>query len=262
MTKFLCQSLCALLLVSSTLAHWKYDRLILNGQIMGSQYQYIRRNNNSNGHINDVSSTDMRCNRGASASPDTQTLTVAAGSDIGFTIAKHFGHPGPQQVYISKAPGSVSEYDGSGGWARIYSLTTASAASDMSGNYYKSNTTKDSLKWASRQMDSFMFTLPSETPPGEYLLRAEGIALHAAHKDAQAQFYISCGQIKVIGNGTGTPGPLVTIPGWYAKTDPGVLIPTFWEKLKSYKTPGPALWPADVKEQHVLRTLPERLHSD
>ena len=40
----------------------------------------------------------------------------------------------------------------------------------------------EGLVWAIRHKNSFLFTLPAETPPGEYLLRAEGIALHAAHK--------------------------------------------------------------------------------
>ena len=43
----------------------------------------------------------------------------------------------------------------------------------------------------------------------------EHIALHSASGFQGAQFYISCSQINVSGGGSGTPGPLVSIPGVY-----------------------------------------------
>lgn len=43
----------------------------------------------------------------------------------------------------------------------------------------------------------------------------EAIALHAASTFGGAQFYISCGQVQVNNGGSGTPGPLVAIPGVY-----------------------------------------------
>lgn len=43
----------------------------------------------------------------------------------------------------------------------------------------------------------------------------ESIALHVASTFGGAQFYISCGQVEVTGGGSGTPGPLVAIPGVY-----------------------------------------------
>ena len=48
-----------------------------------------------------------------------------------------------------------------------------------------------------------------------YLVRMEAIALHVASTYGGAQFYISCGQIEVTNGGSGTPGPLVAIPGVY-----------------------------------------------
>ena len=41
------------------------------------------------------------------------------------------------------------------------------------------------------------------------------IALHVAETYGGAQFYIGCAQINVEGGGSGTPGPLVSIPGLY-----------------------------------------------
>lgn len=39
------------------------------------------------------------------------------------------------------------------------------------------------------------FTIPAATPPGDYLVRFEHIALHSAGVMKGAQFYIACGQI-------------------------------------------------------------------
>ncbi|KAF2659672.1 lytic polysaccharide monooxygenase [Lophiostoma macrostomum CBS 122681] len=229
---------------STALAHWNYDRIIVNGQIIGEPYQYIRRSNNSNSPLQNVNSTSMRCNMGGASGATTQTYTVAAGSRLGFAVADTFGHPGPQQVYLSKAPGLASEYDGSGDWAKIYTLTYSLNASLYSGDGI--------LKWATHRAQTFNFELPAATPPGEYLLRAEGLALHAAHKPNDAQFYVACAQIRVEGNGTGIPGPTIKFPGGYWWNDTGVLLPEFWSLIKNYTSPGPRLWPEGTREGHVL----------
>lgn len=41
------------------------------------------------------------------------------------------------------------------------------------------------------------------------------IALHVASSYGGAQFYLSCAQINVENGGSGTPSPLVSIPGVY-----------------------------------------------
>ncbi|KAF2181895.1 lytic polysaccharide monooxygenase, partial [Zopfia rhizophila CBS 207.26] len=229
--------------VSTALAHWNYDRLIVNGQIVGEPYQYIRRTNNSNAPIQNVNSTDMRCNSGGAFGNTTQTYTVQAGDELGFGISETFGHPGPQQVYLSKAPGAAADYDGSGEWARIYSLTTSNSSVGKDGT----------VIWATHKAHSFLFRLPASTPPGEYLLRSEGLALHAAHKKDNIQFYIACAQIKVTGaeGGSGSLGPLVKFPGAYMWDTPGVFTPVFWSFLMNYTAPGPALWPNGTQEQHA-----------
>lgn len=67
-------------------------------------------------------------------------------------------------------------------------------------------------------------TIPKNTPSGDYLLRIEHIALHGASQVNGAQFYISCAQITVTGGGSGTPAPLVSFPGAYKNTDPGIKV--------------------------------------
>ncbi|KAI1272425.1 glycosyl hydrolase family 61-domain-containing protein [Xylaria sp. FL0933] len=287
-------SLAALLATASSPvdAHWTYNRLIVNGDVVGEPYQYIRQPQNGNVFLSDVNSTDMRCNVGCSSGlPDnTQTATVRAGDTLGFGIADTFGHPGIQQVYLSRAPdlppsshpssnssaSAAAVYDGSSGWARIYSLTTTPTQPNGTGTTGKNSFAEaqpGAVDWATHGLHTFLFPLPAETPAGEYLLRAEGMAVHAAHKRGGAQFYVSCAQIRVVegrrkstsrrrgsdsrssGDGSAVLGPLVSIPGVYRGDEPGVLLPQFWSALTRYTTPGPALWPPGTKEMHVAEHL-------
>lgn len=58
--------------------------------------------------------------------------------------------------------------------------------------------------------------IPECIEPGQYLLRAEMIALHGASNYPGAQFYMECAQINVVG-GTGAKTPsTVSFPGAYA----------------------------------------------
>jgi hypothetical protein len=52
---------------SSVFAHLNYDRIIVNGQIVGEPYQYVRKTSNSNSPLQNVNSTEMRCNSGGSS---------------------------------------------------------------------------------------------------------------------------------------------------------------------------------------------------
>lgn len=52
------------------------------------------------------------------------------------------------------------------------------------------------------------------------------IALHVATTVGGAEFYPSCTQVRIGGNGTGTPDSTVSFPGAYSDTDPGIFDPT------------------------------------
>lgn len=75
---------------------------------------------------------------------------------------------------------------------------------------------------------SLGFTIPKATPTGDYIARIEHIGLHSAAQTNGAQFYLSCAQITVTGGGSGTPGPLVSFPGAYKATDPGILFQIYY----------------------------------
>lgn len=81
--------------------------------------------------------------------------------------------------------------------------------------------------------------IPSNLAAGDYLLRAEAIALHAAGSLGGAQLYMTCYQLTVTGGGSVVPSG-VLFPGAYKATDPGIEI-NIYQNLNSYVAPGPAV---------------------
>ncbi|KAF2837970.1 lytic polysaccharide monooxygenase [Patellaria atrata CBS 101060] len=229
-------SLLALLAASLAEGHYIFSHLIVNGKAVGGEYTYIRKNSNTympsfTDEI--VNSPDLRCNKGARPGGSTQTYSVNAGDKIGFKLDynEFIEHPGPGFVYMSKAPGAVSTYDGSGDWFKVYETGLCNA-----------NSPGQDGSWCSWQKDRLEFTIPKTVPPGEYLVRVEHIGLHEAFK-GRAQFYMECAQLKISGSGGGNPSPLVKIPGIYSANDPGIKFDK-WNNPKpnSYVMPGPKVW--------------------
>lgn len=82
--------------------------------------------------------------------------------------------------------------------------------------------------------------IPSCIASGEYLVRVEHIGLHGAATEGGAQFYVACAQVSVSGGGSTIPTGLVSFPGAYKSTDPGILFQLYWPTPTSYTNPGPA----------------------
>lgn len=228
---------CVAAYATTALAHYNFEKLIVNDNVTGA-YEYVRQTTNSNSPVTDVTSQDFICNAGgldADIMAKTSTYTVQAGDNVGFTINSNIGHPGPLHVYMSKAPDSTTAkaYKGAGDWFKVYSLTTSSI-------------TDAGLQWATYVdggINNFTFTLPTDLAAGEYLMRAEHIALHGASTKGGAQFYLGCAQLKVEGSGTGTPTDTVSIPGVYDGTEPGILLNIYYPAPTNYTDPGPVTWP-------------------
>jgi cellulase len=134
-------------------------------------------------------------------------------------------------VYLSKVTDSATA-DGSAPFFKIFQDTWAKKSSGSSGSddYWG---TKD-LNTNCGKMD---FKIPAGLAPGDYLLRAEAIALHAASSPGGAQFYMTCYQITVTGSGSSSPSGSV-FPGAYKSTDPGIQI-NIYQNLATYVAPGP-----------------------
>ncbi|KAF8728398.1 hypothetical protein AX14_006699 [Amanita brunnescens Koide BX004] len=86
-------------------------------------------------------------------------------------------------------------------------------------------------------------TIPSNLAPGNYMVRHEIIALQLAVSVGGAEFYPSCSQIQVGGSQTGKPqqSDLVTFPGGYTDTEPGIYDPNVYNPGAQYTFPGPPI---------------------
>lgn len=223
-----------LALASVATAHYDFEALVYNGNQTASWY-YVRQWNNyvTLDPVTDVTSTDIRCNVGASTVSAPGTLTVSAGSQLGWYVTPAIYHAGPLLAYMAKVPSgkTAATWDGSGTvWFKIYQDGQPSGMGTSN------------LQWSNYNKAQVSFTIPSSTPPGDYLFRVEQIGLHVAQTSGAAQFFLSCGQITVTGSGKGTPGPLVAFPGAYKATDPGILINIYYPYVTNYVNPGPAVW--------------------
>lgn len=234
--KGICSAAAVAALLQAASAHYIFSNLIVDGNYTGT-YEYVRKNTNNNSPLTDPTSTDFRCNTGAQGNAaSTKTYSVAAGSTVGMGVG--FGgsiiHPGPLLVYLSKAPEgtTAASYDGSGKWFKIHELGTSVINST-------------GMFWETTNKANFTWTLPADTPPGDYLMRTEHIALHQAESVGGAQFYMECAQLSVTGgSASATPSPTAEIPGMYKGTDPGIEINIYYPIPQSYDFPGPAVWPA------------------
>ncbi|CAG9946820.1 unnamed protein product [Clonostachys rosea f. rosea IK726] len=175
-----------------------------------------------NGPIEDVTSDSLACNGPPNpTTPTNLVINVNAGDTVTAVWRYMLSSTGtaPNDIMDSTHKGPVSAYlkkedglDSSGEWA----------------------TTK-----VINGQGLHKITIPKCIESGQYLLRAEMLALHSATGYPGAQFYQECAQINVIG-GTGTGKPsTVSIPGAYKSTDPGVTINIYWPPVTSYTIPGP-----------------------
>ncbi|KAI2634462.1 glycoside hydrolase [Xylaria nigripes] len=210
------------LAASTASAHYIFQRFTADTTQYGV-YQYIRKNTNMNSPVTDLASNDLRCNVGATGA-GTETIELTAGEPFTFTADIAVYHQGPISMYMSKAPGAASDYDGSGDWFKIHDI----------GPDFSSGT----AVWDLEQSYSYM--IPACIEDGDYLLRIQQLAIHNPWPAGIPQFYISCAQVTVTG-GSGTAAPeYASIPGAFKDTDPGYTVNIYNPSFTNYTTPGPA----------------------
>ncbi|KAG9022021.1 Esterase/lipase/thioesterase [Tulasnella sp. JGI-2019a] len=192
----------------------------------------ITRHVPDDGPVLDWTSKDLMCNVGAEDAQwrTTHTAAVDAGSDMSFTWNTWpADHLGPVTTYMANCGGNCTDFDGTGNvWFKIDELGL------VSGNTYTG-------VWASLLLGqhgaTWTVTIPAGLTPGNYLIRHEILALHAAHAP---QFYPSCAQLVVSGSGTSSPSSdeLVAIPGIYSD-NLSTQIDIWTNPASSYPIAGP-----------------------
>ncbi|OAL52844.1 hypothetical protein IQ07DRAFT_533298, partial [Pyrenochaeta sp. DS3sAY3a] len=220
-------------------AHATWQQLWKNGEDLQSTCARLPP---SNSPIEDYTSTALQCNVNPAAA--SGKCSFAAGDTVTIEMHQHNdrectkegiggAHWGPVLAYLGKVEDAASA-DGSGEFFKIYQngWKKNPAASQGDNDFWG---TKD-LNYNCGKLD---FEIPSNIAPGDYLLRAEAIALHAASSGGGAQHYVTCYQLTVTGSGTLVPKG-VTFPEAYSKTGPGLGF-SIHTNMDSYPMPGPAL---------------------
>ncbi|KAG8829722.1 hypothetical protein FRC18_009091 [Serendipita sp. 400] len=219
--------------IANVAAHATFQQMWVNGVDQGSYCVRLPVNNNP---VTSVTSNDIACNAGAAASANL--CSVKPGDKITVEMHQQPGsrtctqeaiggaHYGPLIVYMAAVSNAKTAVGSDAGWFKVSEIGLVS----NNPNYYGSQVLNNNC-------GHYTFTLPA-VKPGNYLLRAEVIALHVASSVGGAQFYMSCFQLNVTGSGTGSPST-VKLPGAYGASDPGILY-TLWMSSKSYTIPGPS----------------------
>ncbi|KAF5373265.1 hypothetical protein D9615_007473 [Tricholomella constricta] len=222
--------------IAAATAHATVYGAWINGVFQGDgRNTYIRSPPNNN-PVKDLKSSAMACNVNNRVVP--KTLSVKSGDKFTFEwyhssrnddiIAS--SHKGPVQVYI--APASSN---GQGAvWTKLFH------------DSYSGNWGVDRLI-SSRGQHSVI--IPN-VPAGDYLLRAEIVALHEAdslytqNPIRGVQLYMSCAQIKVTSSGSQSLPGGTSFPGSYVDSTPGIQW-NIYDPMKNpsqYVTPGPSVW--------------------
>ncbi|KAH7090918.1 cellulose-growth-specific protein [Auriculariales sp. MPI-PUGE-AT-0066] len=239
-------ALCSLLYATGVLAHGGVLSYSIDGTIYNGFKPYntptgqstIQRVWNKYDPIQDVTLSTVACNDDGTSVTDQLTAPIAAGKKItGYWNVPWPHNTGPMLAYLAQCPtsGCTGVSPNSLKWFKIAHEGLISG-------------TVNSGVWASGNMiannNSWAVTIPSTVPSGYYLFRMETIALHSM----PAQNYPECAQIQITGGGSVSPasGILVSFPGAYVQTDPGLTIDIYGEASKTqttYVIPGPALYP-------------------
>ncbi|KAF1924513.1 carbohydrate-binding module family 1 protein [Didymella exigua CBS 183.55] len=236
-------------------AHATWQQLWKNGEDLESTCARLPP---SNSPIEDYTSTALQCNVSPAAA--SGKCGFAAGDTVTIEMHQHNtrlcteegiggAHWGPVLAYMSKVDDAATA-DGSSEFFKVYENTWKKAPGSTQGdNDYWG--TKD-LNYNCGKLD---FTIPEDIAPGDYLLRAEAIALHAASSSGGAQHYVTCYQVTVTGDGTATPAG-VKFPEAYSKTGSGLGF-SIHQDMSEYPAPGPALYARGTKVDPQLLTFGE-----
>ncbi|KAI0004376.1 glycoside hydrolase family 61 protein [Xylariaceae sp. FL0662B] len=204
-------------------AHCIFQEVSVNGQKQGSLVGL--RAPSDNNPVYDVTSQDIICQKQGTTSD--KVIDVQPGDELGAYFGHVIGgaqfandpdnpiaksHKGPVTVWLAKVDNAATASKTGLEWFKIWEDTFDTS----------------SKQWGVDQMIAnqgwVKFDMPQCIAPGDYLMRVEILALHSAKNNMQAQFYMSCAQLKVGGSGTFSPSQTFSFPGAYKQNDPSILI--------------------------------------
>ena len=120
------------------------------------QWVNVRRTNNYNTQapVTDFTSPDLRCYDSQTDATAT-TIQVEAGSQMGIMSDGTIYHPGVVNVYMAKAPNSVSGWAGDGAvWFKVYQISAVTNGGT-------------SITFPAEGVPGVTFTVPKQLPSGQ-----------------------------------------------------------------------------------------------
>lgn len=228
----------ALALAHGAAAHYRFTQVSAGGVTTSDAIRLPA----TNSPIRNIELPEATCNSNAVA---TQTIEVAAGSEITFIPDTSLFHPGTGAIYLGQAPSgtTASAWDGKGqSWFKIAEW----------------GATFNPFKFVLQDAKSMSATIPADIPAGEYLARVEHIAFHIA---GSHELYVSCAQIKVTGGGSANPAK-VSIPGYVSADDANLSKNMYYPEPTEWNIVGPAVFgsgssPAPTTTTPEPTTVPE-----
>lgn len=175
---------------------------------------------------------DIICHR--SAKPAVGHAVVAAGDKISlqWLVPWPDSHHGPVIDYLANCNGPCETVDKT--TLEFFKIDGAGWVSGGNPGLWATDTlVQNNSTW--------LVQIPTNIAPGNYVLRHEIIALHAAGSTNGAQAYPQCINLQITGSGSSKPSG---VPGTqlYKSTDPGILFNIYTSPI-SYTVPGPTLIP-------------------
>ncbi|RKU39733.1 hypothetical protein DL546_000684 [Coniochaeta pulveracea] len=180
--------------LSLSAAHTIFVQLVANGQT--NPVSYGIRDPSYDGPITDVTSNNLACNGGPNpTTPSDKIIQVTAGTNVtavwrhtltsGANDVMDAGHKGPVMAYLKKVTDARTDTGIGGGWFKIQEegLNNGKWGTDTVIN----------------NKGDQVIHIPDCIAPGQYLLRAEMIALHGARSVGGAQLY-ACHSLDFKGN--------------------------------------------------------------
>ncbi|KAI8995251.1 glycosyl hydrolase family 61-domain-containing protein [Trametes punicea] len=183
--------------------------------------------------VKGASNPNLSC--GQNAQKAALVVPANPGSTVTFAWASGNGgnwphNTGPLMTYMASCEGTTcDQFDASG--AKWFKVAQAGKKSDGS-------------TWVQQDImngGTYSINIPNNIAPGDYLIRHEIIALQLAVSMGGAEFYPSCTQVRIGGNGNGVPNATVSFPGAYSDSDPGIYDPNVYNPGSSYIFPGPPI---------------------
>ncbi|KAJ4369875.1 hypothetical protein N0V83_005639 [Neocucurbitaria cava] len=217
--------------VASVSAHSTWQELWVGTDDKATSCARTVKDNNP---ITSLTSPDMFCGRG----PATQSgvCEVAAGSPL--TVEMH-AQPGDR---VCSQPAIGGNHYGP---VLVYMAKVSDAKTATTGSFFKvaeDGYTGTTASWGTEILNANCgkraFTVPKSIASGDYLVRAEAIALHAGAGNPQP--YVACFQVKVTGGGSANPTG-VSFPGAYKLSD-ALFTKAIYDSSFKYVSPGPAVY--------------------